>query len=85
MERDWITTGRRPSGLCGACILISAKLHKLNIDINVISKVVHVCPQTIFNRIDEFSLTRVATMTMEQFVNLLNNLIFILVQTLQLF
>ena len=65
MKRDWITTGRTPSGLCGACILIAAKLHKLNVDINNISKVVHVCNQTIFNRIDEFSLTRVASMTME--------------------
>ena len=67
MKRDWITTGRRPSGLCGACILISAKLHKLNIDINLLADVVHVCPQTIQNKIDEFSLTKVASMTKEQF------------------
>ena len=67
MDRDWITTGRRPAGLCGACILISAKLHQLNIDINVLSDVVHVCPQTISNRIEEFSLTKVALMTVEQF------------------
>jgi transcription factor IIIB subunit 2 len=67
MKRDWITTGRRPSGLIGACILISAKLHKLNIDINLISNVVHVCSQTILNRIEEFSLTQVAKMTMEEF------------------
>ena len=67
MNRDWITTGRRPSGLCGACILISAKLHKLNIDLKLLSEVVHVCPQTIQNRIEEFSLTEVASMSMEQF------------------
>ena len=67
MKRDWIATGRRPSGLCGACILISAKLHKFNIDIKLLSDIVHVCPQTIQNRIDEFSLTKVASMTMEQF------------------
>lgn len=67
MDRDWITIGRRPSGICGACILISAKLNKMNIDINDISKVVHTCSQTILNRIDEFSLTRVASMTMEEF------------------
>ena len=59
--------GTTPSGLCGACILIAAKLHKINIDINNISKVIHVCHQTILNRIDEFSLTRVASMTMEEF------------------
>ena len=67
MERDWITYGRRPSGLCGACILISAKLHKLNVDINLISKVLRVSAQTILNRIEEFSLTRVASMSMEEF------------------
>ena len=67
MKRDWITTGRRPSGLIGACILIAAKLHKLNIDVDLISNVVHVCSQTIINRIEELSLTRVASMTMEEF------------------
>ena len=67
MKRDWILIGRRPAGLCGACILISAKLNNLNIDINNISKVVHVCPKTIFNRIEEFSLTKVASMTKEEF------------------
>ena len=67
MDRNWITCGRRPVGICGACILISAKLHNLNIDINNIAKVVHVCPKTIFNRIEEFSLTRIASMTKEEF------------------
>lgn len=67
MKRDWIITGRRPSGLCGACIIISAKLHNFNIDIKLLSEVVHVCPQTIQNRIEEFSLTKVANMTKEQF------------------
>lgn len=27
MKRAWITTGRRPNGLCGACILIAARYH----------------------------------------------------------
>jgi transcription factor IIIB subunit 2 len=27
MNRSWMTTGRRPNGLCGAAILISAKIH----------------------------------------------------------
>ena len=29
MNRSWITTGRRPNGLCGAAILIAAKIHGL--------------------------------------------------------
>ena len=67
MKRDWITCARNPSGLCGACILISAKLHNLKIDINNISKIVRSSPNTIFNRIKEFSLTKIASMTKEEF------------------
>ena len=69
MKRDWITTGRRPQGLCGACILISAKLHKLNININNLSEILHICNETIKKRIEEFSLTKVANMSMEEFQN----------------
>ena len=27
MKKDWIHFGRRPSGLCGAALLIAARLH----------------------------------------------------------
>ena len=27
MKRDWIQTGRRPSGICGAAIYIAAHIH----------------------------------------------------------
>ena len=27
MRRDWIQTGRRPAGICGACLLIAARVH----------------------------------------------------------
>ena len=27
MKRDWIQTGRRPSGICGAALLIAARVH----------------------------------------------------------
>jgi transcription factor IIIB subunit 2 len=27
MKRDWIQVGRRPSGVCGACLLIAARMH----------------------------------------------------------
>ncbi|TNN44786.1 Transcription factor IIIB subunit [Liparis tanakae] len=28
MKRDWMHTGRRPSGLCGAALLVAARMHK---------------------------------------------------------
>lgn len=67
LKRDWITTGRRPSGLCGACLLISAKLHGFRISIDEVSAVVRVCNETIKKRILEFSLTKVAMMSKEEF------------------
>jgi transcription factor IIIB subunit 2 len=27
MKRDWIQTGRRPSGICGAALYIAAHIH----------------------------------------------------------
>ena len=27
MRRDWIQTGRRPAGICGACLLVAARGH----------------------------------------------------------
>ncbi len=27
MRRDWICTGRRPTGLCGAALLVAARYH----------------------------------------------------------
>lgn len=27
MKRNWISTGRKPTGLCGAAILLSTRIH----------------------------------------------------------
>jgi transcription factor IIIB subunit 2 len=27
MRADWINTGRRPAGICGACLLLAARVH----------------------------------------------------------
>ena len=67
MKKDLITCGRDPSGLCGACIFISAKLHNIKIDINNLSKIVHSSPSTLYNRINDFSSTKIASMTKEEF------------------
>ena len=67
LKRDWITTGRRPSGICGACLFISCKLHGYKLKIDDVANVVHVCNETIKKRIDEFSLTKLANMSKEEF------------------
>ena len=43
MKRDWMSTGRRPSGLCGAAILISSRIHNFKRTTQQIVEVVNVC------------------------------------------
>ena len=66
MKRDWINVGRRPSGLCGAAILISARCHGFKRTTKQIVNVVHVCDETIRRRLDEFSRTDAAKMSKEE-------------------
>lgn len=67
MKRDWIQTGRRPAGICGACILISAKMHNFERSIKQIIYVVRVCEATIKRRLAEFSETPSSKLTVQQF------------------
>lgn len=67
MKRDWISTGRRPAGLCGAAILISARYHGFKRTTHQIVKVVKVCHETIRKRLQEFKNTSTAALTMEEF------------------
>jgi transcription factor IIIB subunit 2 len=67
MNRAWITTGRRPNGLCGAAILIAARYHGFKRSITQIVKVVHVCQETVRNRLDDFKQTNTAQLTREEF------------------
>ena len=67
LRGDWISTGRRPAGLCGAAILISARYHGFKRTTHQIVKVVKVCHETIRKRLQEFKNTSVAQLTMEEF------------------
>jgi transcription factor IIIB subunit 2 len=67
MSRDWMTVGRRPSGLCGAAILISARYHGFKRTTQQIVEVVNVCDETIRKRLEEFSNTPVARLTKVEF------------------
>jgi transcription factor IIIB 90 kDa subunit len=66
MSRSWMTVGRRPNGLCGAAILIAAKIHGLRRTPAQIVKAVHACEETIRKRINEFKYTNTAMLTRSQ-------------------
>lgn len=57
MKRDWIQVGRRPSGLCGAALLISARLHGFRRTQKEIIRVVKICDVTLRKRLNEFAAT----------------------------
>ena len=46
MKKDWMHFGRRPSGLCGAALLIAARLHAFNRSVYDVIKVIVVLMNT---------------------------------------
>ena len=60
MGRDWIHTGRRPSGISGASLLIAARMHGFETTPQDIVQVVRVCDSTLRQRLSEFADTTAA-------------------------
>ncbi|KAK4538719.1 hypothetical protein CDCA_CDCA19G4744 [Cyanidium caldarium] len=53
MKRDWLSTGRRPAGLCGAALLIAARRHGIRLSQREVGTVVRVGDMTIRQRVLE--------------------------------
>ncbi|KAJ0062970.1 hypothetical protein NL108_010007, partial [Boleophthalmus pectinirostris] len=70
MKRDWMHTGRRPSGLCGAALLVAARMYEFRRTIKEIVDVVKVCETTLRKRLNEFEDTPTSHMTIEEFMRL---------------
>uniref|UniRef100_A0A2P2M7M7 Transcription factor IIIB 60 kDa subunit n=6 Tax=Rhizophora mucronata TaxID=61149 RepID=A0A2P2M7M7_RHIMU len=68
MNRDWLQTGRRPSGLWGAALYISAISHGLNCSKSDILRLVHVCEATLSKRLVEFENTESGSLTIEELI-----------------
>ncbi|XP_061699233.1 transcription factor IIIB 90 kDa subunit-like isoform X2 [Syngnathoides biaculeatus] len=68
MKRDWMHTGRRPSGLCGAALLVAARMHDFRRTPKEIVHVVKVCDNTLRRRLVEFSETPTSSLTLEEFM-----------------
>lgn len=67
MKRDWISTGRRPTGLCGAALLIASRAFNFNRAISDIVRVVHISESVVRKRLDEFSQTASGALTIDEF------------------
>ncbi|XP_039315524.1 transcription factor IIIB 90 kDa subunit-like [Solenopsis invicta] len=68
MKRDSIHSGRRPSGLCGAALLIAARLHEFSRSTADIIKIVKVHESTLRKRLMEFGDTPSSALTLDEFM-----------------
>jgi len=69
MKKDWIHFGRRPSGLCGAALLIASRLHEFCRSVTDVIKVVKVHESTLRKRLTEFGETSASQLTLDEFMN----------------
>ncbi|KAJ1902591.1 transcription factor TFIIIB subunit brf1 [Coemansia sp. IMI 209127] len=67
MDRDWIRTGRRPAGICGACLLISARMHNFRRTQREIIRVVKIADTTLRRRLEEFRNTPSGNLSVADF------------------
>ncbi|EFH38805.1 predicted protein [Arabidopsis lyrata subsp. lyrata] len=66
MKRDWMQTGRKPSGICGAALYTAALSHGIKCSKTDIVKIVHICEATLTKRLIEFGNTEAASFTADE-------------------
>lgn len=67
MDHDWMATGRRPSGLCGAALIVSARMYGFERSLDDIVKVVKIGKTTLRKRMLEFEDTPSSNLTVDEF------------------
>lgn len=67
MSRDWMVQGRQPAGLCGACIILAARMNNFRRTVREVVYVVKVADSTINSRLYEYKKTPSSALTVKQF------------------
>lgn len=67
MNRDWMTPGRRPAGVCGAALIIAARMHNYRRTVREMVYVAKVTEATLVKRLEEFKKTESSGLTVEEF------------------
>ncbi|EGP90516.1 uncharacterized protein MYCGRDRAFT_37171 [Zymoseptoria tritici IPO323] len=75
MNRDWIVSGRHPAGLCGACIILAARMNNFQRSVREVVYVSKVADVTIAKRIEEFRVTKSASLTVQLFREIGNRIV----------
>ncbi|KAJ1719134.1 transcription factor TFIIIB subunit brf1 [Coemansia erecta] len=71
MDRDWIRLGRRPAGICGAGLLIAARMNNFRRTQREIIRVVKIADGTLRRRLEEFRNTPSGSLSVSDFRRLL--------------
>lgn len=66
-KEDWIHEGRRTAGICGASIYLAAQMNNYRRTIQEIVQVCKIADTTILKRLEEFSSTASANLTVGDF------------------
>ena len=69
-DKDWLRVGRRPSGICGACLLLAARMNNFRRSVEEIVQVVKIADGTIRKRLEEFKNTPSGSLTVQDFRSL---------------
>lgn len=67
MKRDWMVEGRQPAGVCGACIILAARMNNFRRTVREVVYVVKVADMTIAKRLVEFKRTQSGQLTVDEF------------------
>lgn len=70
MDRDWLSSGRRPSGLCGAALFIASRMNNFRRSVREIVYFVKVSDATVKKRYIHIILSSVTNRRIEEFSNL---------------
>ena len=68
-DRDWMTRGRRPAGICGAALLLAARMNNFRRSVEEIVQVVKIADTTLRKRLEEFKATPSGALTLADFRN----------------
>lgn len=67
MRRDWITRGRRPAGVCGAAVILAARMNNYRRTVREVVLVAKVTEITLNKRLEEFSSTLLSKVSVSEF------------------
>lgn len=75
MNRDWIVSGRHPAGLCGACIILAARMNNFQRTVREVVFVSKVADVTIAKRVEEFRRTKASGLSVDNFRKYANKMV----------